>query len=109
MVTEKKKQLNPPDPSVRNQLEPTTFHTGRPVLVSQGSGLSVIDQTRRWNSCCLSMDRNAARFFALLLLTVFILTFVFYQLIHTDHCDAAPLWGLIGTLIGFWFDSPSIQ
>ena len=104
-----KKKRNSPHPALRTTRKPqTTVHIGRtPTEPLEESGPSPDD--RRWKSCCLSMDRTAARFFSLLMLTVFILTFVFYQLANTDPCDSAPLWGLIGTLIGFWFDGPSLK
>lgn len=63
----------------------------------------------KWESCCMVMEPEAARFFALLLLTVFILGFCFYQLAYGEPCNQAPLWGLIGTMIGFWFDGPKMS
>jgi len=57
----------------------------------------------------MNVDQDAARFFALLLLTAFILSFCFYMLAIKDPCETGPLWGLIGTMIGFWFEGPSMK
>lgn len=75
---------------------------------SHDGGHSVTGSSQ-WKSCCIEMDQEAARFFALLGLTVFILGFSFYQLAYGEPCNQAPLWGLIGTMIGFWFDGPKMN
>jgi hypothetical protein len=64
---------------------------------------------RSWQSCCMTMDAEATRFFALLSLTVFILAFCFYMISDRDPCDTGPLWALIGSLLGFWFDGPKLE
>ena len=75
------------------------------------TGTAAISTTsrRRWTSCCVTMDQDAAKFFALLGLTVFILSFSFHQLSVGKACNHAPLWGLIGTMIGFWFEGPRLN
>lgn len=54
------------------------------------------------------MDKEAVKFFSLLILTFFILCFSFYEVSYGEVCNQSALWALIGTLIGFWFDGPKI-
>ena len=73
------------------------------------TNLSGMTQADTWDSCCISMDREAVRFFSLLMLTFFILGFLFWKIAVSDVCDSAPLWGLVGSMIGFWFDGPKVN
>jgi len=66
------------------------------------------EDDHKWDSCCMSMDKEAARFFSMLVLTFFILSFSFYEVSYGHPCNQSALWGLIGTMIGFWFDGPKI-
>lgn len=61
-----------------------------------------------WRSCCFNMDRSFVMFFVQSVLGSSLLAFAAFRLTTEPECDrAAPYWGLIGTLCGFFFNKIS--
>lgn len=60
-----------------------------------------------WKSCCCQIDKRAAKFFTQFLLSVILLVVCFVQLMVGDENVNGPVWGLVGTIVGYWFESPS--
>ena len=58
---------------------------------------------------CCHLDKRAALFFSQLALTLILLGFCFSQIYSQGNANSGPVWGLIGTFIGFWFDSPKLK
>ena len=63
----------------------------------------------RWTSCCMTMDPGAVKYFVTFAMTIFILSFCFYQLAYGDPCNNGALWTLIGSLVGVWFPQPQMN
>jgi hypothetical protein len=60
--------------------------------------------TVAWKSCCFKIDKQFALFFVQTAVGGGLLVFSAYRLTTEPECDrAAPYWGLIGTLCGFFF------
>lgn len=62
-----------------------------------------------YRSCCCELDRRAAKFFSQLFITLMMLSFCFWQIGVGDAQVTGPVWALIGTFVGYWFESPSIS
>ena len=66
------------------------------------------DVNGTWRSCCFSVDRRCVTFLVQTLIGVFLLAFCATRLTLEHDCDrAAPYWGLIGTISGFFFNKMS--
>jgi hypothetical protein len=64
-------------------------------------------QSRRvsWHSCCFAMDKAFVMYTVQSVIGIGLLVFCSYQLSTEPDCDkAAPFWGLIGTICGFFFN-----
>lgn len=59
--------------------------------------------------CCWKVDRRVLSVFIQLLLTLMMLCFCFYQIAYGAPEQAGPVWGLIGTFVGYWFDAPKVH
>lgn len=80
------------------------------VLVRQATRPNADAQTDRvvWKSCCFTLDRSFVMFFVQSVLGTGLLAFSAFRLTTEPDCDrAAPYWGLIGTLCGFFFNKIS--
>ena len=61
-----------------------------------------------WESCCFRLDQRCVVFTVQTLLGMALLVFSAYMLSTEENCDrAAPYWGLIGTIAGFFFNKMS--
>lgn len=57
-----------------------------------------------WKSCCFYIDKRCVTFSIQAFIGISLLTFCSFRLATEPDCDrAAPYWGLIGTLCGFFF------
>jgi len=57
-----------------------------------------------WRSCCFTVDRRLAVFVVQTIVGIMLLAFCAIQLSVTEDCHrSTPYWGLIGTVIGFFF------
>lgn len=57
-----------------------------------------------WRSCCFTVDRRLAVFVVQTVVGILLLAFCAVQLTVTEDCHrSTPYWGLIGTVIGFFF------
>lgn len=62
-----------------------------------------------WKSCCFSVDRRCVMFLVQTFIGAALLAFCAVRLTTEGDCDrAAPYWGLIGTISGFFFNRLSI-
>jgi hypothetical protein len=61
-----------------------------------------------WKSCCFNLDKQFVTFFVQTAMGTGLLAFSAYRLTTEPDCDkASPYWGLIGTLLGFFFNKVS--
>lgn len=66
------------------------------------------DTTGVWRSCCFAVDRRCVTFIVQTLIGMSLLAFCAVRLTTESDCDrAAPYWGLIGTISGFFFNKMS--
>lgn len=57
-----------------------------------------------WRSCCFFIDKRCLTFAIQSFIGIALLAFCSVRLATEPDCDrAAPYWGLIGTLCGFFF------
>lgn len=57
-----------------------------------------------WQSCCFSLDKAFVTYAVQSVVGTCLLGFSAYRLTTEPDCDrAAPYWGLIGTMCGFFF------
>lgn len=84
---------------------PVPARTGVPPMESETRFV----RENIYTSCCCKLDKRAAHFFAQLLITLLMLFFCIYYIISGDPAQSGPVWALIGTFVGYWFDSPSIS
>jgi hypothetical protein len=74
------------------------------------AGMNGQPPTQQWHSCCFTMDKPCVVFSVQTLLGAGLLVFSSYRLTTEPDCDrAAPYWGLIGTLCGFFFNRVSVK
>lgn len=80
------------------------------VLINHDGPVAVppaVDRVQ-WKSCCFSLDRSFVQFCVQTVLGASLLAFSAFRLTTEPDCDrAAPYWGLIGTLCGFFFNKIS--
>ena len=63
-----------------------------------------------WQSCCMTIDRRATRYFTQLAIAVMIITFCIVQLIRIESCEGQALYsGLLMTVIGIMLPAPSLH
>ena len=63
-----------------------------------------------WESCCFRLDTRCVVFIVQTLIGFTLLAFCAYELSTEQECDrAAPYWGLIGTVAGFFFNKLSVN
>jgi len=63
-----------------------------------------------WTSCCFRLDKRCVMFSVQTFIGIALLTFCAYRLTTEPECDrAAPYWGLIGTIMGFFFNKMSMS
>jgi hypothetical protein len=72
-------------------------------------GLPEFDH-EEWQSCCVTMDKEATIFFSQLVISVFVLLFCVYQLCVLLDCDSQQTYiGLLTLIIGVWLPSPNLK
>lgn len=63
-----------------------------------------IERPGVWKSCCFSLDKAFVMYAVQSVVGMALLIFSAYRLTTEPECDrAAPYWGLIGTMCGFFF------
>lgn len=68
------------------------------------------ERQHRWESCCFLLDQRCVVFSVQTILGMALIIFCAYMLSIETNCDkAAPYWGLIGTLAGFFFNRLSVS
>ena len=61
-------------------------------------------------SCCMTIDRRATRYFTQLAIAVMIITFCIVQLVRNEECESQQLYsGILMTVIGVMLPSPSLH
>lgn len=55
------------------------------------------------------IDKRGLMLVMRFLLTLLVMSFCFYQISTRDPRESGALWAIIGTLTGFWFESPKVQ
>ena len=67
-------------------------------------------QGERWTSCCLEVDKNAVQFFSQLGISVGVISFCLYQLVHLTECEQQTAYSSLLTLVlGVWLPSPRMK
>jgi hypothetical protein len=62
-----------------------------------------------WTSCCLKVDRSAVIFFSQLSISIGVIAFCLFQLIHLTECEQQTTYSSLLTLIlGTWMPNPRI-
>ena len=69
---------------------------------TEESKIDVVEEPLIWTSCCLRIDKQATIYFSQLFMSIFVLTFCFYQLVSArfDCNQGAPYWGAISMVLG---------
>jgi hypothetical protein len=63
-----------------------------------------------WQSCCMTIDRRATRYFSQLSIALLVITFSIVQLVRNESCESQALYsGLLMTVIGIMLPSPSLH
>jgi hypothetical protein len=63
-----------------------------------------------WQSCCMTIDRRATRYFSQLAIAMLIMVFCIVMLIRNDDCPSQQLYsGILMTIIGIMLPSPSLN
>jgi hypothetical protein len=63
-----------------------------------------------WNSCCLSVDKDAVLFFSQFGISVGVISFCLYQLLHIPDCEGQNAYtGLLTLILGVWLPSPKMK
>lgn len=63
-----------------------------------------------WQSCCMTIDRRATRYFSQLAIAMLIMVFCIVMLIKHDDCPSQQLYsGILTTIIGIMLPSPSLN
>jgi hypothetical protein len=66
------------------------------------------DDDKSWESCCFRLNQHCVVFIVQTIMGSALLVFSAYMLTTEKNCDrAAPYWGLIGTIAGFFFNKLS--
>jgi len=72
--------------------------------------LPSLDTKISWTSCCFTMDKAFVMYLVQTIIGIGLLLFCSYKLSTESDCDrAAPYWGLIGTICGFFFKSMAVS
>lgn len=67
------------------------------------------DDNYLWKSCCFILDQRCIVFTVQTLIGTALIVFCAYMLSTETNCDrAAPYWGLIGTIAGFFFNKLTV-
>jgi hypothetical protein len=68
------------------------------------------EQAERWTSCCLEVDKNAVQFFSQLGISIGVISFCLYQLVHLTECEQQQAYSSLLTLVlGVWLPSPKMK
>ena len=69
-----------------------------------------MSSSSEWRSCCFAADKRCIVFLVQTCLGFGLLTFCALRLTYEKDCDrAAPYWGLIGTVTGFFFRKMTVS
>ena len=56
---------------------------------------------REWKSFCFTLDSEASKFFAKLLISLVVVSLCFYQLVNVEDCGSQHMYsGLLGIILG---------
>ena len=62
---------------------------------------------KHWDSCCLTLDRQATIFFSQLSIALITISFCVYQLSISDSCERDSLYsGILSLVLGVYLPSP---
>ena len=68
------------------------------------------DDDNTWKSCCVRADKRAISFFSQLSISILVIVFCLYQLIHLDTCqDQTQYIGLLTLILGVWLPAPAMR
>ena len=63
-----------------------------------------------WTSCCLKLDKRATIFFSQLSISLIIIAFCLYQLVHLVDCEPQQAYiGLLTLVLGVWLPQPNMK
>ncbi len=66
----------------------------------------MLSPENEWRSCCFNVDKRCLIFLIQSIIGVGMLLFCALRLTYEPECDkAAPYWGLIGSVSGFFFNT----
>lgn len=65
--------------------------------------------TNYWSCCQSACSRHLVIFIVQTLVGIGVLSFCLYAVDSSDCNKAAPFWGLIGTVVGFFFRKVSVN
>ena len=98
--------------------QPVMFHRrASPDAITDESEVKEIEDTRTASEAAFerrnylatpwgNVDRRGIRLGVQFSLTLILLGFCFWQVATMPSNQTGAVWGMIGTFIGFWFDSP---
>lgn len=58
------------------------------------------------NMCGHEYDQRSALCYAQFFISIFILSFLCYYVLISASADCGPAWGMLGGIVGYWFESP---
>ena len=68
------------------------------------------DDDNTWKSCCVHADKRAISFFSQLSISILVIVFCLYQLIHLTTCDDRQAYiGLLTLILGVWLPAPAMR
>jgi hypothetical protein len=62
-----------------------------------------------WNSCCMTLDKRATLFFTQLIISLLIMVFCIYQLVHLTDCNSQQTYiSMLTLVVGLWLPQPQM-
>lgn len=63
-----------------------------------------------WESCCIKLDKRATLFFSQLSISLLVIVFSLYQLLHSSTCEKDQLYsGILTLILGVYLPQPKMK
>jgi hypothetical protein len=79
-------------------------------LEAQHENKNENNQKNEWVSCCMTLDREAVKYFTQLFVSLMIISFCIAQLIRLESCEGQQTYiALLMMVIGCWLPQPKFK